>query len=103
LPIVVLVNKGSASAAEILAGALRDHRRAILVGVRTFGKGSVQTIIPFGDNDALKLTTAVYYTPSGASVEGGIAPDIVVAQDNDRDGDEQRQRAFAELNRLARR
>ena len=103
LPIVVLVNKGSASAAEILAGALRDHRRAILVGVRTFGKGSVQTIIPFGDNDALKLTTALYYTPSGASVEGGIAPDIVVVQDDDRDGDEQRQRAFAELNRIARR
>jgi len=101
LPIVVLVNKGSASAAEILAGALKDHGRAILIGVRTFGKGSVQTIIPFGNNDALKLTTAIYYTPSGASVEGGIPPDIKVLQDDDRDGDEQRQRAFVELNRIA--
>ncbi len=101
LPIVVLVNKGSASAAEILAGALKDHRRAILIGVRTFGKGSVQTIIPFGNNDALKLTTALYYTPSGASVEGGIVPNIKVTQDEDREGDEQRQRAFAELNRIA--
>ena len=101
LPIVVLVNKGSASAAEILAGALKDHGRAILIGARTFGKGSVQTIIPFGNNDALKLTTAIYYTPSGASVEGGIPPDIKVLQDEDRDGDEQRQRAFVELNRIA--
>ena len=103
LPIVVLVNNGSASAAEILAGALKDHHRAILIGVRTFGKGSVQTIIPFADNDALKLTTALYYTPSGASVDGGIMPDIKVLQDDNRDGDEQRQRAFAELNRIARR
>ncbi len=100
LPIVVLVNKGSASAAEILAGALKDQNRAILIGVRTFGKGSVQTIIPFGDNDALKLTTALYYTPSGASVEGGIVPDITVAQDDSIAGDEQRQRAFAELKRI---
>ena len=101
LPIVVLVNNGSASAAEILAGALKDHGRAILVGSRTFGKGSVQTIIPFNDNDGLKLTTARYYTPSGNTVDGGIEPDIVVKQDPDREGDEQRERANLELSRLA--
>ncbi len=101
LPIVVLVNEGSASAAEILAGALQDQGRAILVGGRTFGKGSVQTIIPFSNNDGLKLTTARYYTPSGNSVDGGIEPDITVAQDPDRDGDEQRERANFELSRLA--
>ncbi|NKB59331.1 MAG: PDZ domain-containing protein [Alphaproteobacteria bacterium] len=101
LPIVVLVNGGSASAAEILAGALKDHGRAILVGGRTFGKGSVQTIIPFSQRDGLKLTTARYYTPSGKSVDGGIEPDIAVAQDPDREGDEQRERAVEELSRLS--
>ncbi len=101
LPIVVLVNDGSASAAEILAGALKDHGRAVLVGGRTFGKGSVQTIIPFSKNDGLKLTTARYYTPSGKSVDGGIEPDVPVAQDPDREGDEQRERAVLELSRLA--
>ena len=101
LPIVVLVNDGSASAAEILAGALKDHGRAILVGGRTFGKGSVQTIIPFENNDGLKLTTARYYTPSGKSVDGGIEPNILVKQDPDREGDEQRERANLELSRLA--
>lgn len=101
LPIVVLVNDGSASAAEILAGALQDHGRAILVGGRTFGKGSVQTIIPFDNNDGLKLTTARYYTPSGRSVDGGIEPDVKVKQDPDREGDEQRERAVQELSRLA--
>ncbi len=101
LPIVVLVNDGSASAAEILAGALKDHGRAILVGGRTFGKGSVQTIIPFNNNDGLKLTTARYYTPSGNSVDGGIEPNIAIKQDPDREGDEQRERANLELSRLA--
>ena len=101
LPIVVLVNDGSASAAEILAGALQYHRRAILVGGRTFGKGSVQTIIPFENNDGLKLTTARYYMPSGKSVDGGIEPNIVVKQNPDREGDEQRERANQELSRLA--
>lgn len=100
LPIVVLVNGGSASAAEIVAGALKDHGRAILIGDKTFGKGSVQTIIPFSKNDGLKLTTARYYTPSGKSVEGGIEPDIAVAQDPEREGDEQRERALLELSRL---
>ncbi len=78
-PIVVLVNEGSASASEIVAGALQDHRRAILMGHRTFGKGSVQTVIPLGNDTALKLTTARYYTPSGRSIQAeGIMPDIVL-------------------------
>ncbi|ATC95831.1 S41 family peptidase [Pseudoalteromonas tunicata] len=81
-PIVVLINKGSASAAEILAGALKDNQRAIVVGTRSYGKGSVQSLIPLGDgHTALKLTTAKYYTPSGQSIDGiGIVPDIAIEQ-----------------------
>jgi carboxyl-terminal processing protease len=79
LPIVVLINGGSASASEIVAGALQDHRRAILLGTRSFGKGSVQTIIPMGNQGAIRLTTARYFTPSGRSIQAqGIDPDIVV-------------------------
>jgi carboxyl-terminal processing protease len=79
LPIVVLINGGSASASEIVAGALQDHHRAILLGTRTFGKGSVQTIIPLPGHGAISLTTARYYTPSSRSIQGkGIEPDIVV-------------------------
>ncbi|VFN02954.1 MAG: carboxyl-terminal processing protease [Candidatus Kentron sp. G] len=78
-PMVVLVNEGSASASEIVAGALQDHKRALIVGNKTFGKGSVQTILPMNDGDALKLTTARYFTPSGTSIQAtGISPDVVL-------------------------
>ncbi len=79
LPLVVLINDGSASASEIVAGALQDHRRAVLVGTRSFGKGSVQTVAAVSHNHALKLTTALYYTPLGRSIQAqGIVPDVVI-------------------------
>ncbi|MCZ6721243.1 MAG: S41 family peptidase, partial [Proteobacteria bacterium] len=81
LPLVVLINGGSASAAEIVAGALKDHGRALILGTRSFGKGSVQTVIPISEGQAIRLTTARYYTPSGVSIQAlGIEPDIVVEQ-----------------------
>ena len=79
---IILINGGSASASEIVAGALQDQRRATIIGTRSFGKGSVQTIIPLGANGALRLTTARYYTPSGRSIQAkGIEPDIEVIQE----------------------
>ena len=83
VPMVVLVNSGSASASEIVAGALQDHKRAVIMGTRTFGKGSVQTILPIGNGTAIKLTTARYFTPNGRSIQAkGIEPDIVVEDPN---------------------
>lgn len=79
VPLVVLINGGSASAAEIVAGALQDQGRGVLMGTRSFGKGSVQQVMPLGNGDGLKLTTARYYTPSGRSIQAeGIAPDVRV-------------------------
>ncbi|ANT60087.1 MULTISPECIES: S41 family peptidase [Roseobacteraceae] len=91
-PIVVLINGGSASASEIVAGALKDHRRAVVVGTKSFGKGSVQTVMPLRGDGAMRLTTARYYTPSGRSIQAlGVSPDIVVEQrppepESDEDG-----------------
>ena len=83
VPMVVLVNGGSASASEIVAGALQDHKRAVIMGTRTFGKGSVQTILPIGNGTAIKLTTARYFTPNGRSIQAkGIEPDILVEDPN---------------------
>ncbi len=83
LPLIVLINEGSASASEIVSGALKDHKRAIILGETSFGKGSVQSIIPLQNRGALRLTTAKYYLPSGDSIsEIGVAPDITIKEKN---------------------
>lgn len=97
VPMIVLIDEGSASASEIVAGALQDQHRAVVMGQRSFGKGSVQTLIPLTRDTAVKLTTARYYTPSGRSVqEGGIDPDIVVPQISDPDFLKRQKRAYRE-------
>ena len=100
-PIIVLINEGSASASEIVAGALQDHKRAIIVGAQSFGKGSVQTIFPLNDKSAIRMTTALYYTPSGDSIHKvGVTPDIEVRSDfiNDNNEDQQLNYALELLN-----
>lgn len=100
LPVVILVNGGSASAAEIVAGALRDNNRAVIVGERTYGKGSVQEVEEFGDGSALRITIAHWFTPLGVSIsEEGINPDILI-EDTDDDLDIQLDRAIQELNKM---
>ena len=97
-PIIVLINGGSASASEIVAGALQDHKRGIILGTKSFGKGSVQTIIPLGGRGAIRMTTALYYTPSGDSIQAtGITPDIEVEQSVVQKVDGPKQRSEADL------
>ena len=93
-PLVVLINHGSASASEIVAGAIRDRNRGVLLGVKSFGKGSVQSVLTLPRGRGFKLTTSLYYTPGETTVEGGIQPNVEVANDDEREGDEQLEEAL---------
>ena len=98
-PIVVIINGGSASASEIVAGALQDHKRAIVLGTKSFGKGSVQTIMPLQGNGAIRLTTSRYYTPSGRSIQAvGVVPDVLVEQTKITDDDDKNSKSRTEAN-----
>ena len=95
-PLIVLINEGSASASEIVAGALQDHKRAIILGAQSYGKGSVQTIFPLNDRSAIRMTTALYYTPSGDSIHRiGVTPDIEVKSDFSSENEEDKQLEYA--------
>ena len=97
-PLVVLINSGSASASEIVAGALQDHKRAVIVGTKSFGKGSVQSVLPMGKDAGIRLTTARYYTPSGRSIQAlGVTPDVFIEfKREEKDEKESKRRSWSE-------